>query len=153
MYAVTAGSENSVNSVYTSAAATSRSIVRSPCRGGSPSVHASAIEYSILADCHHAARVNATSVAVKRILANLSQAATNSPDDQRCRGVERRFRAFQLHFQPQPARLVRSCAERAHGRPGYSSRKATRGLIAAARNAGIEAAIIATTSRAAAATE
>src|SRR6185436_2236561 len=50
MYAVTAGSENNVNSVSTSDAATSRSVVRSPCRGGTRSVHPSTIEYPILSD-------------------------------------------------------------------------------------------------------
>ena len=50
MNAVTAGSENNVNSVYVSDAATSRRVVNSPRRGGTASIHWSLIECFILAD-------------------------------------------------------------------------------------------------------
>src|SRR3954454_2287644 len=50
MYAVTAGSENSVNSVYTSVTATSRSVVRSPRSGGTRSLHGLGIDCRILTD-------------------------------------------------------------------------------------------------------
>src|SRR5260370_13451386 len=50
MYAVTAGSENSVNSGYTSDAATSRSVVMWPLSGGTPSVHRLSIDFRIVAD-------------------------------------------------------------------------------------------------------
>src|SRR3954452_12571597 len=50
MYAVTAGSENSVNSVYTSVTSTSRSVVRSPRSGGTRSLHGSGIDCRILTD-------------------------------------------------------------------------------------------------------
>jgi hypothetical protein len=50
MYAVTAGSENSVNSAYTSETATSRSVATSPRNGGTRSLHRSGITCRILTD-------------------------------------------------------------------------------------------------------
>ena len=73
MYAVTAGSENSVNSVETSDAATSRIVVRLPRSGGTRSVHRLSIDYRILADGRRRRNCAGSEFVVQGALKSLSQ--------------------------------------------------------------------------------
>src|SRR4051794_24508997 len=109
MYAVTAGSENSVNSVYTSVTATSRSVVRSPRSGGTRSLHGSGIDCRILTDGRDF-RISRSVARASRSLVHLRllpvSARTRSKPirrDEPNPGVDARCRLYRLRGAPSAA--------------------------------------------------